>query len=254
MPPRRPAARAPPSSPPAGAPGPGRGDMESSTDLAIVDGGLNSNVEKKTEEGRAQHRFRTATIAMIDSGMQAVLAQLVVLRVVMQVHVVWMQACLYKAGRKWAFRENMYGLERTLEPGGHGAGPQRRRRYRVEESYDGSDETAVIDEVEKMMTSTTYWKGVTHSQRSQSLEIMATKELVKSAARAHKLKSDNQNYPMKLAATPWRRDLVLEVNEDAKCPKRLCPWSRDVMAWFGNDAGSAACRAHLVFSGHQFDS
>ena len=80
---------------------------------------------------------------MIDSGMQAVLAQLVVLRVVMQVHVVWMQACLYKAGRKWALRENMYGLERTLEPGGHGAGPQRRRRYRVEESYDGSDETAV---------------------------------------------------------------------------------------------------------------
>ena len=96
---------------------------------------------------------------MIDSGMQAVLAQLVVLRVVMQVHVVWMQGCLYKAGEKWALRENMYGLERTLEPGGHGAGPQRRRRYRVEESYDGSDETAVIDEVEKMMTSATYWKG-----------------------------------------------------------------------------------------------
>ena len=36
------------------------------------------------------------------------------------------------------------------------------------------------------------------------------------------------------------------MNEDAKCPKRLCPWSRDVMAWSGNDAGSAACRAHLV--------
>ena len=183
---------------------------------------------------------------MIDSGMEAVLAQLVVLRVVLQVHVVWIQACLYKAGKKWEVRENMYGLERTLEPGGHGAGPQRRRRYRVEESYDGSDETAVIDEAEKMMTSTKYWKGVTHSQRSQSLEIMATKELVKSAARAHKLKSDNRNYPMKLAATPWRRDLVPVVNEDAKCPKRLCPWSRAVMAWFGNDAGSAACRAHLV--------
>ena len=75
---------------------------------------------------------------------------------------------------------------------------------------------------------------------------MAAEELVRSAARAHKLKSDNRNYPMTLAATPWRRDLVLEVNEDAKCPKRLCPWSRDVMAWFGNDAGSAACRAHLV--------
>ena len=183
---------------------------------------------------------------MIDSGMQAVLAQLVVLRVVMQVHVVWMQRCLYKAGEKWACRERMFGLERTLEPGGHGAGPLRRRRYRVEESYDGSDETALLDEAEKMMTSTTYWKGVPGSQRSHSLEIIATKELVRSAARAHKIKSDNRNYPVKLAATPWRRDLVPVVNEDAKCPKRLCPWSRAVMAWFGNDAGSAACRAHLV--------
>ena len=86
---------------------------------------------------------------MIDSGMPAVLAQLVVLRVVMQLHVVWIQRCLYKAGEKWACRERMFGLERTLEPGGHGAGPQRRRRYRVEESYDGTDETALLDETDK---------------------------------------------------------------------------------------------------------
>ena len=47
---------------------------------------------------------------MIDSGMQAVLAQLVVLRLVMQVHVRWMQRCLYKAGGMWAHRDIMFGL------------------------------------------------------------------------------------------------------------------------------------------------
>ena len=246
--PQPPAARAPPAPPPAPPAPPQPGGMEGNIDLAIVAAvvGPNVGVDKAKEGGRAQHRFRTATVAWIESGMQGVLAQLVVLRIVIEVHVNWMAACLYKAGEKWAHRENMFGLERALEPGGHGSGPQRRRRYRVEESYDGSDETALIDEVEKMMATTTYWKGVPRSHRSSTLEIMAVKELVKSAARAHKIKSYNQNYPVKLAATPWRRDLVPVVNEDAKCPKRLCPWSRAVMAWFGNDAGSAACRVHLV--------
>ena len=65
---------------------------------------------------------------MIDSGMQAVLAQLVVLRIVLEVHVSWMAACLHKAGEKWAHRERMAGLERALDPGGHGAATGSRTR------------------------------------------------------------------------------------------------------------------------------
>ena len=250
--PEPPAARAPPAPPPAPPAPPQPGGMEGNIDLAIVAAavGPNLGVDKAKEGGRAQHRFRTATVAWIESGMQGVLAQLVVLRIVIEVHVNWMAACLYKAGEKWAHRERMVGLERTLESlpgsGGQGEGPQRRRRYRVEDSYNAREEETVMDKAEVLMTSTTCWKAVPRSQRCSSLEILATKELVKTAARAHKLKSDAQNYPVKLAATPWRPDLILVVNEDAKCPKRLCPWSRAVMTWFNNDAGSLACRAHLV--------
>ena len=83
------------------------------------------------------------------------------------------------------------------------------------------------------------------SLRLDPKRIKGIKELVKTAARAHKLKSDAQNYPVKLAATPWRPDLILVENEDAKCPKRLCPWSRAVMTWFGRVAGvQGPCSGH----------
>ena len=107
-------------------------------DFAIVAAGLSSQGDKEEESGRAQHRFRTATIAMIDSGMEKVLAQLVVLAQVREFHSLWMRSCLYKAGIQWAHREMVFGLERTLESlpgsGGPGEGPQRRRRYRVEDA------------------------------------------------------------------------------------------------------------------------
>ena len=130
--------------------------------------------------------------------------------------------------------------------GGRSIGPQRRRRYRVEDSYNAREEEKVIDEVDKLMTFTTCWKAVPRSQRNSSLQTLATKELARTAARAHKLKSDAQNYPVKLAATPWRADLIPVVNDDAKCMRRLYPWSRAVMTGFGIDAGAVACKAHLV--------
>ena len=60
-----------------------------------------------------------------------------------------------------------------------------------------------------------------------------------------RLKQVHQNPPFEVLATPWRPDLVPKVNADAGCPKRMDPWSAQLMTKHP-DCGTDEAKIHLV--------
>ena len=121
------------------------------------------------------------------------------------------------------------------------------RTYRLVEEYDGLELRHFLDTTKTQMESTQFWDVLPRNARTQRVRTRCFKHLARGRARMVAEKRAQTNYPRKLVASVLDESgsLAAAVLDDAKCPRRLCPWSRSFVEFHKADITCADAKAEL---------
>lgn len=95
------------------------------------------------------------------------------------------------------------------------------------------------------MTNEVFWQGIPDREKTAANRSKAFCMFHRGACRMAMRYEDDTNYPNKLLATEFDRDLVDEVHEDARCSRRLDPFSQRFMKDFDGDIDNATAAAEI---------
>ena len=103
-----------------------------------------------------------------------------------------------------------------------------RKKCRLQAAYDAEGTMSLIEESHQTMFDDNAYTAVPRRSRTHARKTMCFKQLSRLSVRAHKNKTDLENYPCKAFGSLHLPHLRWEIDADAACRRRMDPWSRAV--------------------------